>query len=135
MKNPEPKFLPKLKMWKCQIQIGKELYTDTLSSKRKAETWIDRMIILRDQKCQPGGRNANKRTTAIAKDLPIGLYEHCYTKRNSTYDSIKCQIRKDGNSLKTITAHYGINRTRDEAISIVVRKRVEWVREHFRLVY
>lgn len=110
-------------------EIREYLPTIEEARKKKASTEAARNLLL-----EPGACNTKKRKDAKDQDLPIGLYTITEKKKGplgmTTYRMIRCSITRNGKTVKTFTASYGINRAREEAASVVCQKRDKWVLEN-----
>ena len=120
--------------WRGTISIDGETYVGYFDTEKRAEMWRVEMEKIKNTYLEPGGVNSRKRVNATHQDLPIGIYESHRTRRGREYYYIRCQINRDTKLLKVITAAFGPTRSRAEALRIVKRRRIEWVRDNAELL-
>lgn len=115
--------------YRAAIGVFGEMWTHFFPCEKEAKAWRNALKSIKSKYTDAGCSNTKKRSDAIASDLPIGLTESYDTKMRSSgkavYPYIRATLSKP--HVKTFTASYGISRTREEAVCIVLAKRKKYV--------
>ena len=117
-------------MWRGMLAIEGKEHCKYFMSEYEAVKYCIQLRNSRKHLIQPGSRNSIKKSDAKVKDLPIGLHQSYEFKRGKKYLVIRCHMVLLTGKVKTVSAYFGINRTRKKAIAIVQNKRLNWVLEN-----